>query len=146
MDKQKIMEAIPKTDYLVIVNPDNPTGSFLHQQDLLEIVEVCQKQGVVCIVDESFVDFAEEEIKYTLIDDEIIQRYSNLIVIKSISKSYGVPGLRLGVLLTSNQAVLNSIKEELSIWNINSFAEYFMQIMDFISNRIYTFMYPKSVA
>ncbi len=130
MDKQKIMEAIPKTDYLVIVNPDNPTGSFLHQQDLLEIVEACQKQGVVCIVDESFVDFAEEEIKYTLIDDEIIQRYSNLIVIKSISKSYGVPGLRLGVLLTSNQAVLNSIKEELSIWNINSFAEYFMQIMD----------------
>ena len=80
------------------------------------------------IFDESFIDFAVNN--YTLIDDEILNKYPNLIVIKSISKSYGVPGLRLGVLASSNKDYLKTINNNLPVWNINSFAEYFLQIIN----------------
>src|SRR5699024_1481565 len=66
---------------------------------------------------------------YSLIDDEILNKYPNLIVIKSISKSYGVPGLRLGILATGNQEYIKILKESLPVWNINSFGEYFLQII-----------------
>ena len=80
------------------------------------------------VVDESFVDFAEDGLDSSLLSDDILEHYPHLIVIKSISKSYGVPGLRLGVLASSDRKLVNSIKKDVSIWNINSFAEFYMQI------------------
>ena len=81
-------------------------------------------------MDESFIDFADADKKYTLFDDEILDRYKNLTVIRSISKSYGVPGLRLGVLASGNDALIAAVRREMQIWNINSFAEYFLQIFN----------------
>ena len=63
-----------------------------------------------------------------IINDDILNKYPNLIVIKSISKSYGVPGLRLGVLASGNYEYLDIINRNMPVWNINSFAEYFLQI------------------
>ena len=60
--------------------------------------------------------------------DTILEAYPQLIVIKSISKSYGVPGIRLGILCSADTAIITKMKKMVSIWNINSFAEYFMQI------------------
>jgi histidinol-phosphate/aromatic aminotransferase/cobyric acid decarboxylase-like protein len=79
-------------------------------------------------MDESFCDFCDDFPNNTLLDNRILEQFSNMIVIKSISKSFGVPGLRLGIMATSNVAMLSVIKKDLSIWNINSFAEFFMQI------------------
>ena len=59
-----------------------------------------------------------------------MQNYPNLIVVKSISKSYGVPGLRLGILANADIDYINSLKKENAIWNINSFAEYYLQIYE----------------
>lgn len=86
--------------------------------------------NVKLIFDESFIDFADKEIRYTLLNEEILNEFDNLIVIKSISKSYGVPGLRLGVLASSNADYINLIKKTNAIWNINSFAEYYFQIYE----------------
>lgn len=86
-----------KANNVLLINPDNPTGHFLKQEDVLKLLDELKKRDVKLIFDESFIDFAEKEIRYTLINDEIIEKYPNLTVIKSISKSYGVPGLRLGV-------------------------------------------------
>ena len=69
-------------------------------------------------------------MRYTLLNQEILEKYPDLIVVKSISKSYGVPGLRLGVLANSNKDFINSIKKTNAIWNINSFAEYYLQIYE----------------
>ena len=80
-------------------------------------------------MDESFVDFAEEA-DCSLIDEGIICAHKNLLVIKSISKSYGVPGLRLGVAVSADTELISRLKEEVSIWNINSFAEFYMQIAE----------------
>jgi len=118
---------------LVLVNPDNPSGNYIPVPDLLRIAEWCEGKGIKFVVDESFGDFATgfgsaDEI--TLLHDEILDKYKNLIVVKSISKSFGVPGFRLGVLASGNKDLIISLKKEVAIWNINSFGEFYMQIYE----------------
>lgn len=115
---------------LLLVNPDNPSGNFIPKDELLDLIAWCKNKGITIVVDESFVDFADNGTANTLIDEGVLGTYSNLIVMKSISKSYGVPGLRLGLLASSNTELVGHIKKDVSIWNINSFAEFFMQILD----------------
>lgn len=97
----------------------------MKKEDTIKLLDTCKEHGTFCIFDESFIDFAESQQRYTLLTNQILEKYPNLIVMKSISKSYGVPGIRLGVLATSNTEILMKMKELMPIWNINSFAEYF---------------------
>lgn len=113
---------------LLLINPDNPSGNYISKVDVLSLIEWAGKRSITLILDESFVDFTNDTFGNSLLSNEILETFSNLVVIKSISKSYGVPGLRLGIAATSNNALLERIKHELSIWNINSFAEFYMQI------------------
>lgn len=112
---------------LVVVNPDNPSGSYIPKKDLLRLIDWCVKKKINLILDESFADFSDEE-NNTLIDQEILDKYKNLYVMKSISESYGVPGLRLGVLASGDTDTIAFMKKDVAIWNINSFAEFYMQI------------------
>lgn len=118
-----------KVDTLLIINPDNPSGHFFSKEEVLDLIEYLKEENKTIVFDESFIDFAGVHSEYTLINSEYIQEYKNLIVIKSISKSYGVPGIRLGVLATGNVELMKNIRKKLSIWNINSTAEYFLQII-----------------
>lgn len=113
---------------LLLINPDNPSGNFIPKADVLRLAAWCKECGIFFVVDESFVDFSEDFRNNSLLHNEILQAYPNLAVMKSISKSYGVPGLRLGVLASSDEALINWMKHDVSIWNINSFAEFYMQI------------------
>lgn len=113
---------------LLIVNPDNPSGNFIQKNELLRLADWAQNEGIRLIIDESFVDFAENGFDQTLLKDEILREYPSLCVMKSISKSYGVPGLRLGVLASADVDLISRIKKDVAIWNINSFAEFYMQI------------------
>lgn len=124
----QILDEIEKTDTLMLINPDNPSGSFILFEDMVKILDKCEQCSVTCVVDESFIDFAEKEIRYSLINEKLLKKYPHLIVIKSISKSYGVPGIRLGVLASSDRQLLKRIRKKMAIWNINSFAEYYLQI------------------
>jgi histidinol-phosphate/aromatic aminotransferase/cobyric acid decarboxylase-like protein len=112
----------------LLINPDNPSGNYIPQGKVIDLIQWCKKRGITLIVDESFVDFTDGFEQNSLLNNDILESNPNLIVIKSISKSYGVPGLRLGVLATSNVETINLIKKDVSIWNINSFAEFYMQI------------------
>lgn len=114
---------------LLLVNPDNPSAFYMERSEVLKLAEWAAGKNVMLIVDESFVDFADTKEPPSLLEQWLLQRYPNMVVLKSISKSYGVPGLRLGVLATGNTDMIARMKKEVSIWNINSFAEYFMQIM-----------------
>ncbi len=127
-DLAALKQAARENDNLVLVNPDNPSGAFLNKDELFELLDVCHEAGTRVVVDESFVDFAQPQLRYTLLDDAILERYPMLVVMKSISKSYGVPGLRLGVMASADTALMDELRALLPIWNINSFAEYFMQI------------------
>lgn len=112
---------------LVLINPDNPSGNYIPMQDVLRIIKWAKESGVRLIIDESFADFADER-NNTLIRQDILDSSKDLYVIKSISKSYGVPGLRLGVMASGNTELISALKKDVSIWNINSFAEFYMQI------------------
>ena len=112
---------------LVVVNPDNPSGNYIPKKDLQRLIDWCVEKKINLILDESFADFSDEE-NNTLIDQEILDKYKNLYVMKSISKSYGVPGLRLGVLASGDTDTIAFMKKDVAIWNINSFAEFYMQI------------------
>lgn len=114
--------------HLLVINPDNPSGNFIKTKEVIKLVQWCKDKGIHIIIDESFVDFSEDFENNSLLHNEILEAYPNLKVIKSISKSYGVPGLRLGILASCDTELINHIKKDVSIWNINSFGEYYMQI------------------
>ena len=117
-------------EVLALINPDNPSGNYIRREDVLKLSEGCEKKNIRFVVDESFVDFVDEEETTTLLDAEILKANPNLIVVKSISKSYGVPGLRLGVLASSDEELIAEMKKDVAIWNINSFAEFYLQIYE----------------
>lgn len=115
---------------LILVNPDNPSGHFISRDDILALADWAQKKGCRLIVDESFVDFADCEVKTSLLEQDTIDSHPALIVLKSISKSFGVPGLRLGILASADKELIKFMKKDVAIWNINSFGEYYMQIIE----------------
>ena len=117
-----------KVETILIINPDNPSGNFIPRNDILRLARWTALNDMRLVVDESFVDFSEEWETSSLLDNNILEDTKNLIVMKSISKSYGVPGLRLGILASADVELINKVKATVPIWNINSFAEYFMQI------------------
>lgn len=117
-------------EVLTLINPDNPSGNYIRREDVLKLSEWCEKKNIRFVVDESFVDFVDEEETTTLLDAGILKANPNLIVVKSISKSYGVPGLRLGVLASSDEELIAEMKKDVAIWNINSFAEFYLQIYE----------------
>ncbi len=146
-DKSKLVTFVPKNneyrytskdlmeyfgnhhaDNLLLINPDNPSGNYIPIEEVLDLATWCKERKTRLIVDESFVDFSKDFENNTLLHDSILEDYPQLVVMKSISKSYGVPGIRLGILCSADKEIVSKMKKMVSIWNINSFAEYFMQI------------------
>lgn len=117
-------------DTLLLINPDNPSGNYIPFNDLLRLIDWTKEKGIRFVVDESFVDFASVDGQFSLFDNAILAANPQLIVVKSISKSYGVPGFRLGVLASGNTEIIARLKKEVAIWNINSFGEFYMQIYE----------------
>ena len=113
---------------LLLINPDNPSGNFIPKSGLLRLCEWSKAQGVRLIIDESFVDFSDGFEQNSMIMNDLLEQYPQLVVMKSISKSYGVPGLRLGVLVSADRELTDWVKRDVAIWNINSFAEFYLQI------------------
>lgn len=114
---------------LIIVNPDNPSGNYILKKDILRLMEWAEQEEISLILDESFVDFVDKE-EGSMISQEILDSYQHLSIVKSISKCYGVPGLRLGIMASGSTELVRRMRKEIAIWNINSFAEFYMQIME----------------
>lgn len=115
-------------DTLLLINPDNPSGNFIPMEGILKLANWTRQMGMKFILDESFVDFSVDYEHNTCLDNKLLEANPHMCVLKSISKSYGVPGLRLGILCSADSALIAKMKKQVSIWNINSFAEFFMQI------------------
>jgi threonine-phosphate decarboxylase len=106
---------------LVFLNtPHNPTGTVLDKEQFKQILALAQEQGTWVVFDESFVDFLDDNIRWTARD--FLKDYSNLIVLYSMTKFYSLPGLRLGVVFALPQQ-LNVIKEQRDPWSVNILAE-----------------------
>ncbi len=114
-----------KADVAVVLSPNNPTSLLVSKPDLLRLAEKLAGQNCLLIVDESFIDFTEERELLTM--EHELAGHENLAIIKSMSKAYGICGLRLGYLLSANQQFVTAVKKELPIWNVNGFAEAFLR-------------------
>jgi histidinol-phosphate/aromatic aminotransferase/cobyric acid decarboxylase-like protein/choline kinase len=110
----------------VVLNPNNPTSLMVPKADLLRLVKQLADRDILLVIDESFIDFTESAPDTTM--EPEIERHHNLVIIKSLSKCYGIGGLRLGYLLTDNHKFADAVRKELSIWNINGFAEMFLRL------------------
>ena len=113
---------------LLVVNPDTPSGNFIPKADILRLCEWSRNKAIRLIIDESFVDFSEGAPGNTLLSNDILAANPHLVVIKSISDSYGVPGLRLGIAASGDKEFISWLKNDVAMWNINSTAEFYMQI------------------
>ena len=103
---------------LLLINPDNPSGNFIGIDGLQRLLAWSRERQIRLVVDESFVDFSDDFEHNTLLRNDTLAANPQLVVMKSISKSYGVPGLRLGVLASANKDLIAFIKKDISIWNI----------------------------
>jgi len=117
-----------KVVHLMLVNPDNPSGNFLPLTEVMKLVSWTKRQNIQLLIDESFIDFADKP--YTMLDRKFLEANQHVAVMKSISKSYGIPGLRLGILASGCDTLVNAVKQRIAIWNINSFGEFFLQIAE----------------
>lgn len=99
-------------DCLVLVNPDNPTGNYISREGMLKLARWTKEKDIRFLADESFVDFAEET-EPTLLVEELLDENPHMIVVKSISKSYGIPGLRLGVAASGDTDLIGQLKKML---------------------------------
>lgn len=113
---------------LILVNPDNPSGNVLSETEVTRLATWAYRNGIRLLVDESFIDFADQP--YTCLKQDFLRKYPTACVMKSISKSYGVPGIRLGVFASNDAALIAAMKKAVAIWNINSFGEFFLQICE----------------
>lgn len=106
----------------LIINPGNPTGQLFMVEELIAFLKKMRHLDLV-LVDESFIDFSLEEIP-SLIPH--IEQFKNLLIVRSMSKHCGVPGLRLGYCCTANKIFLSTIRKVLPEWNLNTLAEFFL--------------------
>jgi len=120
---------------LLLINPDNPSGNFIKKNEVLKLAAWAEQKGIRLIVDESFADFADAPESQSLLTETILGKYKHLAVVKSISKSFGVAGLRLGVIGSADEELIRFIKKDISIWNINSIAEFYLQICEKYKNE-----------
>ncbi|NOY50187.1 MAG: histidinol-phosphate aminotransferase family protein [Chlorobi bacterium] len=116
-----------KADMAVVVTPNNPTSLLVPKADLIRLAQKLEKHDCMLIIDESFLDFAENKAQISLEQD--IDKYPKLAILKSMSKAYGICGLRIGYLLTANPEFAAAVRDKVHIWNINGFAEEFIRVL-----------------
>jgi histidinol-phosphate/aromatic aminotransferase/cobyric acid decarboxylase-like protein/choline kinase len=113
----------------LLINPDNPTGSASRKQDLIAFLDFLQDRVQLLILDESFTDFIDGAGQNTLLSQQTLEKYPFVIVVRSLSKEFGVAGLRLGILASGDQRLIKGVREKLPIWSINSPAQLFIEYL-----------------
>ena len=116
-----------KADVAVVVTPNNPTSIAVPKQNLVRLAEKLADHDCQLIIDESFIDFTHDPNQFSMEDE--IEQYPNIAIFKSMSKAYGICGIRIGYLVTANQKFANAVRQGVHIWNINGFAEEFLRIL-----------------
>jgi histidinol-phosphate/aromatic aminotransferase/cobyric acid decarboxylase-like protein len=116
-----------EADVAVVVTPNNPTSMVVPRSDLVRLAQKLANHDCLLIVDESFIDFVQNPDQETLVNE--IENYSNIVIFKSMSKAYGICGLRIGYMLTANLEFAEAVRNGVHIWNINGFAEEFLRLL-----------------
>jgi threonine-phosphate decarboxylase len=107
-------------DMLIICNPNNPTGTAINVSDMRHILDACKEYNIFVMVDETYVEFAENVNEISAIS--LTRTYDNIAILRGTSKFFAAPGLRLGYAICSNSDLIQSINRRKDPWTINSIA------------------------
>jgi histidinol-phosphate/aromatic aminotransferase/cobyric acid decarboxylase-like protein len=110
---------------LLVINPGNPTGQLFSREEMIDFLHRAKDMELV-VVDESFIDFAADIVPSLL---PVAGQFTNLLLVRSMSKHCGVPGLRLGYCYSENLYLLNRMRQFIPTWNVNSVAQYFLSML-----------------
>ena len=110
-----------RTDIVVICNPNNPTGQLTDRNIMNAILERCHEVGAYLLIDECFMDFIDMPREYTMI--KALARNKSLIILKAFTKTFAMPGIRLGYLMTSNSGLISNLYEAGQDWNVSTVAQ-----------------------
>ena len=113
------------SDVAVLVTPNNPTSLSVDRDDVLRLARRLKEHGCRLIVDESFIEFSRAGLASSV--EPVIEAHPNIVVLKSMSKVFGIAGLRIGYLLTADLDFAEQVRARLPIWNINGLAEAFLR-------------------
>jgi L-threonine-O-3-phosphate decarboxylase len=120
LEEEDLLDSLTeKTDLLFLANPNNPTGKLIDRGYLLTLLDRCKSMKITVVLDESFIEFCGSE--YSMLSE--IYSYDNLIIVRSFTKLYAIPGVRLGYLINSSTSLIEKIGRQLPEWNISSFAQ-----------------------
>lgn len=114
-------------DLLVICNPNNPTSSAITRTEMRQILDKCKEHDIFVLVDETYVEFAEDVASITAIP--LTHYYNNIIILRGISKFFAAPGLRLGYAICGNRDLIKHLVGRQNPWTINSLAAIAGEIM-----------------
>ncbi|MHB8171000.1 MAG: threonine-phosphate decarboxylase CobD [Thermincolia bacterium] len=120
LNVEKVVTQLSRVDMVIICNPNNPTGKLVEREDIETIIREAEETGAFVLVDEAFMDFVDEPERYSVVD--LVHKYSNLMVLYSMTKFYGIPGLRLGAAF-GNPRIIGGMTAMKDPWNVNCFAQ-----------------------
>lgn len=128
LNVEALKQSIDKDIELIFLcNPNNPTSSLMKKRGVLEIVHFAKTLNIFVILDESFIDLTDEDEENSL--SKLVEEYGNLIIIRSFTKFFGIPGLRLGCGICNATLAIEITKKRLP-WSINYFATLLGEILD----------------
>jgi threonine-phosphate decarboxylase len=120
LDVESLKKAVTKdTKIMCVCNPHSPSGTLYSREKILELVEFCQKKGVIFSVDENYIEFAEKGEETTVAG--YVKKYENLFVIRSVTKFYGMPGIRFGYGIAA-ESLIDTLQTVRQPWSINGLA------------------------
>ena len=120
LNVSEIKKSIKRNDLIILNNPHNPTGKLYKKDKLKEILKIAKKEGSFVLVDEAFIDFKENENSYSLINE--VKHFDNLFILRSLTKFFAIPGLRLGYGM-GNSRLIAELEKRRDPWTVNSLAQ-----------------------
>lgn len=129
LDTDDLCQTLKKGDYdfLILCNPNNPTSSAILQEDMRHLLSFCREQNIFVMIDETYVEFAPDILAVTAVP--LTEEFTNLMVLRGVSKFFAAPGMRLGYGITGNQEFLKKMKEKQIPWSLNSLGAYAGELM-----------------
>ena len=119
-------------DFLILCNPNNPTSSAISKEDLRKLISFCAEKNIFVMIDETYVEFAPDINAITAVP--LTQEFTNLMVLRGVSKFFAAPGMRLGYGITGNMNFLAKMREKQTPWSLNSIGAFAGEIM--LSERV----------
>lgn len=119
-DYEDILIKLQKVEGVILGNPNNPNGNIIDKVEFRKILEYCEMNNKIIIIDEAFIEFTGDE-QHSF--EREVKTYKCLFIIRALTKFFAMPGIRFGYGISSNDALVKKIKEKQNPWNINCFAE-----------------------